>query len=115
MHRDLDIRINVFSADKKYELHTCAYEYRNLMELIYDKLYLEGFGDCRGTGRCGTCHVLLVNYFGDLTKREGNEYTTLHKLSTSKDNSRLSCQILLDKMVDGITVEVVQDDASGLY
>lgn len=115
MARDRDIQVNVLCAGKRYELRTYPHEYRSLMALIYDKVYLEDFGDCKGIGRCGTCHVLLLNYHEGLLKREGNEHSTLNKLSTSQSNSRLSCQILLDSMVNGLAVEVVEDDHPGLY
>jgi len=64
MARDRDIQVNVLCAGKRYELRTYAHEYRSLMALIYDKVYLEDFGDCKGIGRCGTCHVLLLDYRG---------------------------------------------------
>jgi ferredoxin len=35
-------------------------EYRSLMMLIYDQIYPEGFGECLGMGKCGTCLVEIV-------------------------------------------------------
>lgn len=114
MDRDQDIQINVLCGGKRYELRTYAHEYRSLMALIYDKVYLEDFGDCKGIGRCGTCHILLLEYNEELLKREGNEQATLSKLSNTQYNSRLSCQVLLDNRVNGLTVEVVPEDYSEL-
>jgi 2Fe-2S ferredoxin len=68
-----DIKIIVFKGDEKIQLFTYTNEYRNLMELLSDKLYLENFGECKGMGRCCTCLIKInskspkVNYF------EGNE------------------------------------------
>ena len=32
------------------------FEYRNLMELLVNRLHDE-IGDCKGRGLCGTCHI----------------------------------------------------------
>ena len=91
------------------------YEYRSLMGLIYDKIYIENFGECKGIGRCGTCHVHILSHHPDLLTREGNENTTLGKMPAIVRNSRLACQIVIDQSVDGLWVEVMSDDVPGLY
>jgi ferredoxin, 2Fe-2S len=113
--RARDIEVKVIHEGKEFVFHTYAGEYRSLMALIYDKIYIDNFGDCKGIGRCGTCHVHLLNYTGDLLKREGNEEATLGKMPVTISNSRLSCQILIDEKINGLSVEVVLDDELGLY
>jgi 2Fe-2S ferredoxin len=78
--------------------------------LIYDKLYIENFGECKGTGRCGTCHIHILDYAGELLSKEGNENTTLSKMTFVQANSRLACQITVDSKLHGLRIEVVQDN-----
>ena len=104
--RDKIIEIKVSMKDRLYELYAYEGEYRNLMTLLADKLCLEDFGECKGIGRCGTCHVYVLDPAGSNMDREGNENTTLHKLGTANENSRLACQILIDNHVHGIHVQL---------
>jgi ferredoxin, 2Fe-2S len=106
------IKIFVHCEGKAFVLDTYTHEYRNLMMLIYDKVYLENFGECKGTGRCGTCHIHIVDYDGELLNREGNENTTFRKMPFVKSNSRLACQIMVDEKLNGLTIEVIHDNDS---
>ena len=56
-----DIRFTIIDGDKERVVETYTSEYRNLMALITDKIYVEDFGDCQGMGRCGTCVVEILN------------------------------------------------------
>lgn len=40
------------------------------MALLYDKFYMEDFGECKGIGRCGTCHIHILNDAGELVNKE---------------------------------------------
>jgi ferredoxin, 2Fe-2S len=113
--RKRDIELFVNCEGKDYTFQTYTNEYRSLMVLIYDKIYVENFGDCKGIGRCGTCHVHLLNGEGELLQREGNEQATLDKMPVTEPRSRLSCQILIDEKINGLCVEVVDDGELGLY
>ena len=106
--------VYVTIAGKEHAFQTYPGEYRNLMSLIYDKVYIENFGDCKGIGRCGTCHVHVLNRPG-LLQRQGNENTTLNKMTAVAENSRLACHILVDTALDGLKVELVNDEDAGLY
>lgn len=107
MSRKFDISITVFLDNKKHTVQTYQGEYRNLMALLYDKFYVEDFGECKGIGRCGTCHVHILNNTGELlNKSNGNENTTLGKMDYVQWNSRLACQIFIDKQLDGLQLEV---------
>ena len=55
------IHITVMYEGEAYELDTYEGEYRNLMMLIFDSLYTEEFGECKGMGRCGTCLVEVLS------------------------------------------------------
>jgi 2Fe-2S ferredoxin len=107
MHKN-NISIKVLINNREYVLDTYDGEYPNLMMLISDKLYLEDFGECKGIGRCGTCHLFVIDPTEILLTREGNENTTLKKSWNVKDNSRLACQIIINESVNGICVHLAQ-------
>ena len=77
------------------------------MTLLYDKFYVEDFGECKGTGRCGTCHIHILNPREELLNKERNETTTLHRMGTVSANSRLACQILIDEKLNGLHIEII--------
>lgn len=79
------------------------------MAWISDSICLDGFGECKGMGRCGTCHVRLLNYSGELNDLQRNEETTLGKMRTPVCGDRLSCQILVDKLIDDVELEIVNE------
>lgn len=106
LNKNKDILINVLLNGKKYELHTFQGEYRSLMMLLNDKLYLEDFGECKGIGRCSTCCVLLLGSSESLRVKERNEASTLTKHDKLKDNIRLSCQINIDRSLNGLYLKI---------
>lgn len=106
IERRKDIVIKISLDSKEYQLRTYEGEYPNLMMLLADQLYLEDFGECKGIGRCGTCHVYILNPSTNWLLKERNENTTLNKLWEHKDNSRLACQMLIDNSMDGLHVHV---------
>jgi ferredoxin, 2Fe-2S len=108
------IWITVLSEEREDVIETYAYEYRNLMMLINDKLLLENFGECKGTGRCGTCHIHVLSPHVLLADRQGNEQSTLGKIAFATPNSRLSCQIMIDFKLNGAQIELISDDVSSL-
>jgi 2Fe-2S ferredoxin len=70
-------------------------------------------GDCGGVMSCATCHVFVGPQFLPLltpiSDQEGQmlDFTAVAKA----ENSRLSCQILMDDRLDGITVHVAHPQA----
>lgn len=85
------------------------------MALLYDKFYIQDFGECKGTGRCGTCHILILDNEGELLSKEGNENTTLNKMTFAQPNSRLACQVIVDSKLHGLRIEVVSDGEAEFY
>ena len=92
---------------EEHELKTYESEYRNLMALLYDRIYKENFGECKGMGRCGTCVVTVkgLPQFADELQR--NEERTLYKLGLLKQSNRLACQILVNANLQNVTVEIL--------
>ncbi|MGC4232109.1 MAG: 2Fe-2S iron-sulfur cluster-binding protein [Niabella sp.] len=101
------IGFTVVEYGNSREIEACENEYRNLMVLINDQVYPEGFGECGGQGRCATCMVRIEG--GDvslLSERHRNEESTLGKKGACSANVRLSCQIMINSLLNGATVYI---------
>ncbi|ODS24694.1 (2Fe-2S)-binding protein [Candidatus Endobugula sertula] len=62
-------------------------------------------GECGGCQSCATCHC----YIDDIDKTgvaEGTEFEMIANTSDPRANSRLSCQIVVTKELDGLTVHL---------
>jgi len=75
--------------------------YRNLRDYLVDNGY-EDFGDCKGRGLCGTC-LLDVKEISELKTVE--EQQCLSKQGIKTINTRLSCQISLDRSLNNKEIE----------
>lgn len=102
-----NIAVSVLYDQEIHEIQTYTNEYRSLMMLIYDKIYTEGFGECFGMGKCGTCLVEIISSCSELSGYERNEATTLLRAGHTDTKARLSCQILIDRHIDGLKVRVL--------
>ena len=101
------IHFTAYHEGEKYELQTYKNEYRNLMMLLFDKIYIEDFGDCKGMGRCGTCIVKVKGLPAAVNTLDRNEESTLNKTGIVGNDIRLACQILVDENLENITVDVI--------
>ena len=106
MNKQETISINIVLDGEEHPISTYRNEYRSLMALIHDKLYPDGFGECGGMGRCATCQVRLDNVQA-IRGLDRNEYSTLSKQGISDPSIRLSCQLLIDASLHGLTVTVL--------
>lgn len=62
---------------------------------------------CQGSGQCGMCHVKVAPEWKDkVIPPEELESKVLPALPLQDENSRLSCQILWNEALDGLTVEL---------
>ncbi len=99
-----------FKVNDEFEVHTIdTYEgeYQNLMTLLYDKLFPEDFGECRGMGRCGTCLIKIQHLTKTLTLLDRNENTTLEKMGVRSADIHLACQILVDESLKGTEIMIL--------
>ena len=94
---------------EEYEVQTYENEYRNLMVLLSDKIYIEDFGQCGGQGRCATCMVEITTDNTTLFVLERNEQSTIAKKGGASGNSRLSCQVLINEALNGAVIRVLDD------
>ena len=61
--------------------------------------------DCGGACACATCHVYVAaDWMSKLKDKDDMEDSMLDFAEEVQDNSRLSCQILMNDDLDGITV-----------
>lgn len=100
------ITLTVVDGEETYELTTFAGEYRSLMMLLYDRIYLEDFGECLGMGRCGTCAIVVDATTKPLTSFDRNERITLEKEGIFDPNVHLACQIVIDAGLKGAVIRV---------
>ncbi len=64
-------------------------------------------GACEGSLACSTCHVIVDDaYFNKLSEPSEDEEDMLDLAFGLTKTSRLGCQIVLNKDLDGITVEI---------
>lgn len=103
------ISFTVFDGETEHKINTHTNEYRNLMMLLNDNIYLENFGECGGQGRCATCTV-KVSGRQDLLNAglDRNERSTLDKLGVTEDDIRLSCQILINSSLNDSVIKIVE-------
>ncbi|MFN3444758.1 MAG: 2Fe-2S iron-sulfur cluster-binding protein [Bacteroidia bacterium] len=87
-------------------IHTFANEYRNLMQLLVNHLYLDDFGECRGMGRCCTC-VVKIESSQPLSEFSSNEKRTLTRHDYNPDEVRLACQIPINNQLHLTTVTII--------
>ncbi|PCI48223.1 MAG: ferredoxin [Alphaproteobacteria bacterium] len=104
------IKINVTTRDgesRTIEANTG----QSLMEALRNE-DIEGIDAfCGGSCACATCHVYMdENWLGKLAEQEEDEGDLLDDSDVRKSNSRLSCQIKLTKVLDGIIVTIPPEE-----
>jgi len=104
---DNKILFTVVEDGSKQIIETYIGEYQNLMALLKDKLYLDDFGECGGVGRCATCIIKTNGISGKSTIKDRNEPVTLSKMGYGDAFTRLSCQLLITKDLEGSVIEIL--------
>ncbi len=63
--------------------------------------------ECGGACSCATCHVYVdESWLGRLVGRREEEEDMLDEAFELEDNSRLSCQIIMDESLDGLKLRL---------
>ena len=101
----MDIKITVIDrSGKVHELEAPTDINMNLMEVC--KSYeLPVEGTCGGIAMCASCQCYILSNH-PLEKKSPDEEAMLSEAFYVKENSRLGCQIQIDKKLDGLTVEL---------
>lgn len=77
----------------------------SIMEAAVQNMIPEIDADCGGACACATCHVYVAKEWADkVSPKDDMEDSMLDFAEDVRDTSRLSCQILMSKELDGITV-----------
>lgn len=90
--------------DNKIEVE--GIEGLSLLEVAHkNKVDLEGA--CEGSLACSTCHVIVDdNWYPKLKKPKEDEEDMLDLAFGLTQTSRLGCQIIITKEMDGLTVKL---------
>lgn len=66
--------------------------------------------ECGGACACATCHVYIDSaWINKLPQPDAMECAMLDTVADRQISSRLSCQILLNSTLDGLTVQVADN------
>ena len=106
-----DIKINVL--DREGASHTIEVPTDmslNLMEAIrLHELVPEGtIGVCGGMAMCASCLCHIVSNH-KLPEKGDDEAAMLGEVFQAQENSRLSCQIYIDKTLNGLDIELSEE------
>ncbi|XP_015120623.1 adrenodoxin [Diachasma alloeum] len=76
--------------------------------VVNNEIDLDGYGACEGTLTCSTCHLILPKDIYDKLpdKPTDEENDMLDLASGLTETSRLGCQIILTRDLDGLEVQV---------
>ncbi|XP_032668487.1 adrenodoxin-like protein 2, mitochondrial [Odontomachus brunneus] len=76
--------------------------------VVNNEVDLDGYGACEGTLTCSTCHLILPKKVYDTlpNKPSEEELDMLDLAYEPTDTSRLGCQIIMTKELDGLEVQV---------
>lgn len=84
----------------------------SLMEAAYRHSVPGIVAECGGACACATCHVYIEpDWLERLPQREAMEDAMLDMVVARRDNSRLSCQIIVNEMISGINVQVADNES----
>jgi len=78
----------------------------NLMEFLKANDYEQIEGTCLGIALCATCHIRVLESFPLLNEQIDEEILLLETLPLIFENSRLSCQIELNKNLNKIQISI---------
>lgn len=107
--RKRDIIFTLRYGEEEIEVETYEGEFRNLMVLINEKMFVEDFGECKGIGRCGTCLIIAEGIDQGFSVLERNEKSTLRKCAVQHTNLRLSCQVMINSNLQNACIEIVEE------
>lgn len=80
---------------------------RSLMQIAVDHSVPGLLGDCGGACSCATCHGYIdPGWAAELPPRSETEAFMLEGVPDPRENSRLCCQIRMKAELDGIVVQL---------
>ncbi len=80
---------------------------RSLLQVAQDHAVPGLLGDCGGACSCATCHgYVATEFLARIPARSETEVFMLESVPDPRDNSRLCCQIRMQPELDGIRVQL---------
>lgn len=101
-----NITVTVVNSAEKINLESPNDMGSNLMEFLKANDYEQIEGTCFGIALCATCHVRVLESFPLLNEQIDGEILMLEALPVIFENSRLSCQISLNKNLNKIKISI---------
>ncbi|CAG5123243.1 unnamed protein product [Candidula unifasciata] len=97
--------VNITYVDRQGERHQVRGKVGDNVMYLAHRYNIEMEGACEASLACSTCHVYVKDeYFNKLPEPDEKEEDMLDMAPFLKENSRLGCQIILRKELDGIEV-----------
>ncbi|MFK7888495.1 MAG: 2Fe-2S iron-sulfur cluster-binding protein [Gammaproteobacteria bacterium] len=82
-----------------------------LMDGAFNRQLPGMLAECGGGAACGTCHCFVSEpWLSHLPPIEDLEESMLYMVPGRKDNSRLSCQIIVTEEHDGLELQIAQNE-----
>ena len=102
--------LKIFVTDLDDVTHTLdAIAGWRVMEIIRDH-GLPIKAECGGACACATCHVYVdPDWLGRLSARTSDETYMLDDVYDLRQNSRLSCQLIMSEELNGLRVTLARD------
>ena len=98
--------INIIFKSNNEEFNVSGNEGETLLECAL-RNNVPLIGGCGGAGICGSCNVNIDPlYINKIPEPEGNEQDIIEYLPMYKQTTRLACQIVITKEMDGMTVNI---------
>ncbi|XP_014478303.1 PREDICTED: adrenodoxin-like protein, mitochondrial isoform X3 [Dinoponera quadriceps] len=99
--------VNVIFIDKRGKKYAVQGKVGDNVLYLAHKYGIEMEGACEASLACTTCHVYVHHdYLNKLSVPEDKEEDLLDLAPFLRENSRLGCQIILTKELDGIQLEL---------
>ncbi len=105
--------MKIFVTDYDGKIHELeALEGWRIMEIIRD-WGLDMRAECGGACACATCEIYIdEDWLDKVPPASAEEEDMLDNVANVKDNSRLSCQILMSKELDGLRLTLSPNSKS---
>lgn len=109
MQQDISLKI----TDREgitHEVHAPTDMNMNIMEVVrMYELAPEGtIGVCGGMAMCASCQCYILNEV-EISEKSDEEDAMLSEAFYVKENSRLSCQIIITNEIDGLAIALAPE------
>lgn len=102
----LKLRVSLANGSRFEPPAASGYRVMELMRMFGLPIKAE----CGGAGVCATCHVRIPERWQHLLPPPSDEeLAKLDEIPDADENSRLACQLIMTKEMDGLEVEVQAD------